>query len=178
MFCVYAFIFNKIVRMKYYWQQTAEYIRTFKHFFPVLETNLRIGNGAIFVSQLFRSSQRNERFLYTRPPKSENRATYRHESLKMYQLQAVVNCLLVETRMEHDTSIPMRLYNPSMVIPDVLGLEAWLVVRVASLIMEDSCGAWTDSRIHVKGGGRGQSWEPRLGTRSHTLYACATRMGV
>jgi hypothetical protein len=53
-------------------------------------------------------------------------------------------CLLVETRMKHDAYFPMRIYNPlppSIVIPDVLELEAWFVVRVATLIMQRTAAA-------------------------------------
>jgi hypothetical protein len=38
---------------KYVYQLIFEYFPTFKHFLPVLQTNLRIVCGAIFVCQLF-----------------------------------------------------------------------------------------------------------------------------
>jgi len=50
-------------------------------------------------------------------------------------------CLLVETRMKVDAYFPMRIYNPPIVIPDVLGLGAWFVVRVATLIMRRTAAA-------------------------------------
>ena len=39
---------------KYIYQLIFEYFPTFKHFLPVLQTNLRIVRGAIFACQLFR----------------------------------------------------------------------------------------------------------------------------
>jgi len=50
-------------------------------------------------------------------------------------------CLLVQTRMKDEAYFPLRIYNPPIVIPDVLGLEAWFVVRVATLIMQRTAEA-------------------------------------
>lgn len=52
-----------------------------------------------------------------------------------------MHCLLVGTRMKDDAYFPMRIYNPPIVIPDVLGLEAWFVARVATLIMQRTAAA-------------------------------------
>jgi hypothetical protein len=43
--------------------------------------------------------------------------------------------------MKDDAFFPMRIYNPLIVIPDVLGLEAGFVVRVATLIMQWTAAA-------------------------------------
>jgi hypothetical protein len=111
----------------------------------VLQTILRIGNGAIqsvACSDLPRKMTGKFYLNKSKRAPQRNRATDRGERLKIDQLQTVVNCLLVEARMQHDTSNPKQLYNPT-VIPDALEPEAWLVVRVASLIMDDSWVAWT-----------------------------------